>query len=350
MFRVEPVRVAVAHDARHRQERLEPLAHRDGPAARPAAAVRLRERLVQVVVDDVEAHVAGARDPDDRVQVRAVVVEERACVVEDPRDVLDTLVEEAERRGVREHETGRSLVHLPAEIVEVEVAARVGLDPLELVAGHRHARGIRPVSRVRGDDRVALLAAVGEVRAHEHEPGQLPLRARGRLQRDRRKTRDLREHLLKTPHQLERALRAFVLLVRVEIAEPGKPGEPLVDARVVLHRAGAERVEAGVDAERPIGKRREVANELRLRDLGEPRRVGAPQRGRQLRDGKIRARGAAGAASRARALEDERRVGPGASRLGRHRHTSSSTFASRSMSSAVRFSVSATSRTSSIPS
>ena len=31
-----------------------------GPDARAAAAVRLRERLVQVEVDDVEAHVARA--------------------------------------------------------------------------------------------------------------------------------------------------------------------------------------------------------------------------------------------------------------------------------------------------
>ena len=39
------------------------------------------------------------RDAADRVQVRAVVVEERAGVVEDLRDLLDVLVEEAERGG-----------------------------------------------------------------------------------------------------------------------------------------------------------------------------------------------------------------------------------------------------------
>ena len=210
---VEPERVAVAHDDRRGQVRLDRLAHRDRAAARPAAAVRLRERLVQVVVDDVEAHVAGTRDPDDRVQVRAVVVEERAGVVEDPRDLLDALVEEAERRRVREHEPGRALVHLAAEVVEVEVPARIGLDLLERVAGHRHARRVRPVRGVGGDDRVALLAAVGEVRAHEHEAGQLALRARRRLQRHGREARDLGEDPLQVPHELERALRALVLLV-----------------------------------------------------------------------------------------------------------------------------------------
>ena len=74
-------------------------------------------------MDDVEAHVAGPRDPDHRVQVRAVVVEERTRLVEDPRDLLDALVEEPERRGIREHEPGRALVHLAPEILEVEVPA-----------------------------------------------------------------------------------------------------------------------------------------------------------------------------------------------------------------------------------
>ena len=70
---VEPEAVTLPHDDGHRQERLEALPHCDRPAAGAAAAVGLRERLVQVDVDDVEAHVARPRDPADRVQVRAVV-------------------------------------------------------------------------------------------------------------------------------------------------------------------------------------------------------------------------------------------------------------------------------------
>ena len=301
-------------------------------------------------MDDVEAHVAGPRDPDHGVQVGAVVVEERAGVVEDPRDVLDPLVEETERRRVREHETCRSLVHLRSQIVEVEIAARVRLDPLELVARHRHARGIRPVSRVGGDDRVALLTSVGEVRAHEHEAGQLSLRAGGGLKRDRRQPGDLGQHPLETPHQLECSLRALVLLMRVQVAEAREPGEPLVDARVVLHRAGAERVEAGVDAEGAIGQSSEVAHDLRFRELGESRGLRAPERVGQLRDRQVGTRRAPGTTSRTRALEDQGRVLEASTRIGAHARTSSSTSARRSMSSTVRFSVTATRSTSSMPS
>ena len=104
------------------------LADGDRAAAGAAAAVRLRERLVQVDVDDVEPHVAGPRDAADGVQVRAVVVHQRAGVVEDVADLLDVLVEETERRGVRQHQAGGLPVDLLAEVVEVDVAARVGPD------------------------------------------------------------------------------------------------------------------------------------------------------------------------------------------------------------------------------
>jgi hypothetical protein len=97
--------------------------------------------------------------------------------VEDGGDLLDVLVEEAEGRGVREHEARRLLVDLRPQVVQVEVAARVGLDLLERVPGHRDARGIRPMGGVRRDHRLALLAlaAIGEVGAHEHQARELTL-------------------------------------------------------------------------------------------------------------------------------------------------------------------------------
>ena len=125
---------------------------------------------------------------------------------------------------------------------------------------------------------------------------------------------------------------------------PGSGDDSLVDPRVVLHRAGAERVEAGVDAEVPIRERREVPDELGLADLGQSRRALAAELRRHLRRGQVvrRARG--------------RRGGPdGSSRRSAppgqlHPATARSVSASRSTSAGVRFSVSATSRTSSMPS
>ena len=50
----------VAHHDRRRQKRHQMRGHADRAGARAAAAVRDRERLVQVEVHEVEAHVARA--------------------------------------------------------------------------------------------------------------------------------------------------------------------------------------------------------------------------------------------------------------------------------------------------
>jgi hypothetical protein len=57
--------------------------------------------------------------------------------------------------------------------------------------------------------------------------------------------------------------------MRVKISETRQAREPFVDAGVVLHRAGAERIEARVDAEVPRGELREVPDELELWHLRE---------------------------------------------------------------------------------
>ena len=80
---------------------------------------------------------------------------------------------------------------------------------------------------------------------------------------------------------------------------------------------------------------REVTEEIRLGDLGQARRLGPAELGRDPRDREPYVRGVAGAAARAGLLEDQL-----------HR---ASTSASRSIWSFVRRSVRATSSTSSIP-
>ena len=92
---------------------------------------------------------------------------------------------------------------------------------------------------------------------------------------------DLGEPALERPEQLEGALGELVGLVRVQAGEALQRRDALVDLGVVLHRAGAQRVGARLDA---VVERRElgvVADEVDLGDLGQARRRGAPQRRRQ---------------------------------------------------------------------
>jgi hypothetical protein len=190
--------------------------------------------------------------------------------VEDPRDLLDVLVEEPERGRVREHQPRGVLVDHLAKVRYVHIPTGVGLDLRELVAGHRHAGGVRAMCGVGRDDRVARVpfAAVGEVRPHQHQAGQLALGAGGRLERAGMQTGNFDQRLLQPPHQLERSLDRVLVLVRMQVAKAGQHREPLVDARVVLHRARAEGVEARVDPEVARRELGEVPDDLRLGELG----------------------------------------------------------------------------------
>ena len=73
------------------------LLHRHRTAARTAAAVRRRERLVQVEVHHVDAEIARPRDAHQRVHVGAIHVNQRAFGVQDLGRLDDVLLEHAER-------------------------------------------------------------------------------------------------------------------------------------------------------------------------------------------------------------------------------------------------------------
>ena len=309
---------------------------------------------------DVEAHVARAADAHDRVQVGAVVVERRADAVDDLGDLLDLGLEQPERRGVGQHQAGDVLVGLGAQVVEVDVAVLVGSDLDDLVAGHRHGRRVGPVGRVGRQHLGPLLAAVLVEGAGQQHAGELAVRAGRRLQRHVRQAGDLRQRVLQAPHQLERPLGALGMLERVQLGVTGQRRHPLVELRVVLHRARAERVEAGVEVEVALREAVVVAHDLGLGDLGQPRRLLAAQaRMAAARRAGARARRARGATNARRPGCERSKIvssssaaqimrAPAHSRgCARPRPPPSSASASRSMSARVRRSVIATSSPSS---
>ena len=75
-------------------------------------------------MDDVEAQVARAGDPADRVQVGAVVVHERPGLVEDPGDVLDASSKSPSVEGLVSISPARLRPDLATQLLEVDVAPR----------------------------------------------------------------------------------------------------------------------------------------------------------------------------------------------------------------------------------
>ena len=92
--------------------------------ARAGAAVRRGERLVQVQVDAVKAHVAGAHNAHDGVQIRAVIVAQAARLVDKTRDLQNVFVKNADGVRVRQHQSGGVVAEHGLERLEIDAAVR----------------------------------------------------------------------------------------------------------------------------------------------------------------------------------------------------------------------------------
>ena len=115
---------------------------------------------MQVRVNDVDPHVAGPRESDERVQVRSVAIQIRTLGVEDVRNLGDLILEDTKGVGHCQHQTRDFVGHFLLEKFEVERATRVRLELLEGVTGEGGRRGIRPVRRVGDEDVLAGIALV----------------------------------------------------------------------------------------------------------------------------------------------------------------------------------------------
>ena len=174
-----PDRATRRHEHVPRQKRRQVRGDADRPHARSPAAVRDRERLVEVQVTDVGADRGRAGQAHLRVHVRAVHVHLAAVRVDDRADVLDVFLVHAVRRGVGDHQARQPVAVLGGlglQIGEVHFPVRrVGHDH------HRHARqrGAGRVGAVRGrrnQHHVALRRrrAIGDTRESPAGPRTRP--------------------------------------------------------------------------------------------------------------------------------------------------------------------------------
>ena len=116
----------------------------------------------------------------------------------------------------------------------------------------------------------ARIALGFEQRPHQQDAGQFPMRARRGLQRNRVQPRDLAQRVFQMRHHFHGALRQTLRLVRMRPRQTFQPRHRFIDARVVLHRAGTQRVHAEIDRIVPRGKPREVANHFHFADFRKP--------------------------------------------------------------------------------
>ena len=90
-----------------------------------AASMRSGKGLVEIQVHNVESHVAGTHDTDERVHVCPVVVEKSATAVHKCRDFLDFSLEKPERVRVCHHYAGNCPVQKRLQVLHVYTPVRL---------------------------------------------------------------------------------------------------------------------------------------------------------------------------------------------------------------------------------
>ncbi len=112
--------------------------------------------------------------------------------------------------------------------------------------------------------------------AHEEKTGQLPGRARRRLQRGRRHPGDLAQGLFQLDEQGQPPLSQRGGSGGMDPGQTGEPGDGVAHLRVVLHGARPQRVGAEVHRELAVAEPREVGHQVAFGHFGQRHRPGAP--------------------------------------------------------------------------
>ena len=270
--------------------------------------------------------------------------------MDDLDDLADVRVEESRVLGVRDHEPGGPLGDGGPDRVRLRVPLLACVDRDHLVTGGGGSSAVAGVGEDGRNDLVSRpFAARGVIRAHHAGVRIDALRAAGGLEREAAHAGDLSEHPLEAVEHLEHPLNRLVVLERMQVGDLRRANQLLVDLWAVLHRAGPEaEVDVDVVSERLLREAEIVAEDLRLAQLGQSWWLRAPERLRNPRrriaggraDRVLDLRDEQAALVWARELEQDRlvpaRLVKGAQR---HRSTSASSAARRSMSPFVCTSV-----------
>ena len=230
-----------------------------------AAAVRNRKGLVRVEMHEIETHIAWAGVAHDGVGVGAVVVHQAAGFMNRRGDCGDVVFEEPERVRIGHHADGGIGPEDRADIFDADASALAARQRNHVEAAHRGGGRIGAVSGIGHDHFIALrFATLFEVFLGDEQCAELGVRTGRRIERERRHAEERAQRAFQLVHHLQRALRELVGRKGVQPSELGPRRDCIVDARIVLHRARAQRIEAEVDAESALRKARVMAHDVEL--------------------------------------------------------------------------------------
>ena len=107
----------------------------------------------------------------------------------------------------------------------------------------------------------------------EQQTGKLSVGPSGRLESHGVHAGDLPQQLSRFVEHLQTSLHRLLRLKGVNLGKPGQGCHIFVNFGIVFHGAGAQGIESVVDPVDPLGQRRVVAGQLRLRHMGQAEEI-----------------------------------------------------------------------------
>ena len=225
---------------------------------------------MQVDVHRIDAEIARAHPADDRVEIRAVAIDVTARRVHRVRDRLHVALEQAAGVGIGDHHPGDVRPQPRLERLQVDAAVLGGRNVLDRKAGKGGGGRVGAVRAGRHEQDLAVLLALRiERRTNREDAAQLAMRAGLGAHRHGLHAGERDQPVGELVDHLKRALHRVYGRERVDVGEARQARHPLVEARIVLHRARAEREQAQVDRIVLTAEARIVAHRLRLGQAGQ---------------------------------------------------------------------------------
>ena len=243
--------------------------HRTRP--RPAAAMGRGESLVQVDVHGIDTEIARPHPPDDGVEIRPVAIEVTADTMNRVGNLADIALEQPAGIGVGQHDRrdiGAELCLQRGQIDPPIGGRRHRIDGKAAIGGGRR---VGAMGAFRHQDAGAGLAlAPGDMGgADRHDAAKFAMGTGLGAERHGRHAGQHLQPMGQGPHEFHSARHGGERGQGMQIGKAGQPRQFLVQARVMLHGAGAEGVKPHVDGVIPPRQAHVMAHHLGFRQAGQ---------------------------------------------------------------------------------